>query len=1527
MKKVFIHLTSMLFIFCFTTLVKAQMGTSVHFRQSVDVQPYQKKKFRFTGAVKIITSDKNSKAQLWVRVDKKDKTTSFFDNMNNRPVLSKEWKKYSIEGTIDKDADKLFFGGICNYGGPFFFDDFKLEIEIKQGHWKEIPIVNSGFEQWSKEGKPIGWAGTIDQLKNYESNSSKEHSYRGQYALLITTNEYNVRFEHPVKEIRSHAKFEHISPEQGLPHSEVYCLLQDSQGFIWTGTKDGLARYDGYNFKVFRNDELDSLSISDNTITVIYEDQRNQLWIGTQSGGLNLFDRKNEHFYRFQHHPEDSLSLSQNFITAIYEDQENNLWVGTIIGGLNCLNQKTGQFTSYRAKGNDLFSLYTDRVSAICEDLNGILWVATYWGGLAYFDPETNKFHNYVLINEYKNYGSRYILSIYTDKKGMLWLATENGLYRFDPVKKEFVDLFLFSDPKIPNQFASLSKDSSGYLWFLGGGGVCSFDVSNQQIKIYKHKSEESNSIKSRVQCTLIDREGMLWLGTSEGIFRLNIIHEQFQQLPGKLSFSNNFDDEEIGPILEDSKDRLWVGTGNGLNQLNLKTGKNTLFQKNQEDSTSLQEHSFIYLYEDPKGEIWLSSENYGLTRFDQQKRNFQNFGTKSKNSLRYIHSIIEHKDNNLWLGTWGGLSQFERSSEKLFSIPWKSADGKGRSFTNISVLFKDRSEIIWVGTFYGELKYYNYDTQLFHDFTPTPEGTNIQRGKNSISCIHEDQEGIFWIGTSGNGFRRLDRKTRSYAHFTEKDGLINNGISGILEDEQGKLWISTQGGLSCFNPQTKQFRNYDINDGLPSNELGMGYKSKKTGTFYFGSKKGLVAFHPENIHENTQEPSIVITALNRYNIEESEGEAIPVIGISNKSSISFSYKNDLLGFEFAVLSFTKSAKNEYAYKMEGLSDQWIQLGTKREITFTNLSHGTYTLHVKGSNGDGVWNKEGLSLDIIITPPWWLTWWAYILYGLGILSILYFIYRFQLHRHLEHAENIRLKELDTVKTQLYTNITHEFRTPLTVIMGMAEEIAGNETQKKLIRRNSENLLNLVNQMLDLHKLESGTLKLKMVQGEVIGYLKYIMESFHSLAESKEIRMHFLSDPTEFMMDYDSEKLLHIISNLLSNSIKFTPQGGDVYVSVSVEHSLVNHQFEQIQIKVKDTGIGISAEKLPLIFDRFYQVEESNTRKGEGTGIGLALTKALVELLEGNISVKSEPGKGTEFELALPVKIQAMHEPAKDKKNIPMIAIETTDYQLINQPLKQHLPLALIIEDNPDVVQYLIACLEKEYQLEIGRDGKEGIEKAIKTTPDLIISDVMMPYKDGFEVTQTLKNDERTSHIPIILLTAKADVASKIEGLERGADAYMAKPFNKVELLVRLKNLMELRQKLRYYYLSIAGATPMDEAPLEAAAEQVVENNFVQKIRSVVEDHLDDNSLDVEKVCQELGMSHSQVHRKLNALTGYSTNKFIRYIRLTKAKVLLTKTGETIAAVAYDTGFNDPDYFSRMFKKEFGVTATDFREQI
>jgi signal transduction histidine kinase/ligand-binding sensor domain-containing protein/DNA-binding response OmpR family regulator len=1141
------------------------------------------------------------------------------------------------------------------------------------------------------------------------------------------------------------------------------------------------------------------------------------------------------------------------------------------------------------------------------------------------------------------------------------------------------------------------------------------------------------------------DRSGALWIGTRGG-GGLNLFDRQsksFTRYRNDPKSVNSLSNNSVRPIHEDRSGALWIGTENGLNLFDRQSQSFTRYQNDPQNPSSLSTNHISSICEDRFGALWIGTGN-GLNLFDRRSQSFTRYKTDPQNprslSNNFVWFIYGDRSGAMWIGTNDGLNLFDHQSRSFTRYRRDPQDSNSLSNNNVTSIYEDRSGALWIGTRGGGLNLFNRTSKSFTRYQNDTRNPN-SLSSNLIGPIYEDHAGAVWIGTF-DGLNLFDRASGVFKHFREKDGLPNNVVYGILEDGSGRLWLSTNKGISQFNPRTGEFRNYDASDGLTGNEFNVGaYCKTQDGMMYFGSVNGVTAFHPDSIRDNPYVPPVVITDLLLFNkpVEvgaDYEGFVLPQ-SVTTADEVVLSYRETVFALEFSALCFVSPGKHKYAYRLEGFDKGWMATDArKRFATYTNLDAGTYVFRVKGSNHDGFWNEEGRSLRIIITPPWWKSTLAYSAYAVLIGLMLYSIRRYEMNRlgwkhqmQLEHVQTEKLKEVDQMKSRFFANISHEFRTPLTLIMGpiqkwKAKAETGNspdvqvgdfktpsqklgegfqpltntgELQKDLgmAERNAHRLLRLINQLLDLSKLEAGGMKLQAAQGNIVPFVKGIAQSFQSSAGRRSVALNVETESDEIEAYFDRDKLEKILTNLLSNAFKFTPEGGSVAVSIQCHaerseesraapntgrddersrsmtqaaHDTLRLRPAQttsgaalrvtregyVTITVSDTGIGIPADQLDKIFDRFYQVDASQTREQEGTGIGLALTKELVELHHGSISVRSEVGKGTEFTVQVPLGREQFKDeevvdatPESLSLRIPLERDEAIPHmdQIVppsriphesgipesgasslestprnDEPEKSSSPLVLIVEDNADVRAYMKEYLVPDYQVIEASDGVEGIEKAREAIPDLIISDVMMPKKDGYELCRTLKLDEKTSHVPIILLTAKAGQENKIEGLETGADDYLTKPFDAKELLVRVKKLIELRRKLRERF-SVAHVLKPGEIAVTS-----MDNVFLQKVKAAVERHIGEEEFSVEELAQEVSMSRSQIFRKLTALTGRPPSDFIRYMRLHRAMDLLKKNAGTVSEIAYAVGFNSVTYFTKCFHQQFGVLPSELRKQ-
>jgi signal transduction histidine kinase/DNA-binding response OmpR family regulator len=764
-------------------------------------------------------------------------------------------------------------------------------------------------------------------------------------------------------------------------------------------------------------------------------------------------------------------------------------------------------------------------------------------------------------------------------------------------------------------------------------------------------------------------------------------------------------------------------------------------------------------------------------------------------------------------------------------------------------------------------------------------------------------------------------------------DGLPNEVVYGILPDDSGKLWLSTNKGLSRFNPQSRTFRNFDVKDGLQSNEFNTGaYFRSESGELFFGGIQGLNYFFPEDITDNPNKPPVVLTGIKLGNrpISNKTDPDLLSVSVTAVEQITFSYLDDVITFEFAALDYSAPEKNQYAYKLDGFNDDWIHSGHLSTATYTNLPHGTYTFRVKGSNNDGIWNEDGLALTVVVTPPWWHTIWAYGLYVILFLSVLYWLRRYELNRYnlknqlkIQKVQSDSLRNINELKSHFFANISHEFRTPLTMIIGQTETLLHAEDDKRKadrlisVNNNADRLLTLVNQLLDLSKLEAGKLELNPSHQNIVPFLKNLLFSFESLAESNQIQLNFYSSRAVIPLNFDAEKMEQIFANLLSNALKFSESGGRIDVVIVAEVP------DRIEIRIKDTGIGIPKDQLPFIFDRFYQVDQSGTRRHEGTGIGLSLVRELVELHQGSIRVTSEEGLGTEFILQFPFE-EVTIERSEDDVEINTASGSDVETGRQSPPdleymLSEHDELVLIVEDNAEVRSFIREQFASEYTVLEAANGLEGIKMSAATIPDLIITDLMMPELDGYQFCAKIRNDEKTSHIPIVMLTAKSGLDSKIEGLESGIDAYLTKPYHIRELRTVVKNLIEQRKNLKKQFSSATYFKP------SAIASSSVDQSFLMKAIEIVTQHIHEEDYLVENLALDLNMSVSQLNRKLKAMVDQPAGTFIRSIRLQRSAELLNQTDKTISEICFEVGFNDQAYFSRAFKKQYGKSPSAFRK--
>jgi signal transduction histidine kinase/DNA-binding response OmpR family regulator/streptogramin lyase len=1083
------------------------------------------------------------------------------------------------------------------------------------------------------------------------------------------------------------------------------------------------------------------------------------------------------------------------------------------------------------------------------------------------------------------------------------------------------------------------------------GGGLKRFDRDKKQFFQYSHDAKNVSSLSSNGVFSIYeDNTNVLWVGTyAGGLNKFDRDKEQFIHYFNDRDDPSSLCNNTVFSICEDSFGDLWVGTYDcGLNKYDREKEQFTNYFYDPDNPASLSDNDVLSIYEDNSGLLWVGTYGGGLNKYDRKKEQFtiyaHNPNDRTSLSKNEIFTIIEDNFGDLWIGTdGGGLNNFNKEKEQFTHYIHDPNNPASLSANRVFSIFEDKSGILWIGTDVGGLNKFDREKKQFTYYKYDPDDPS-SLSNNAVLSIYEDKSGVLWIGTYGGGLNKFNSEKEQFTHYRETDGLPNDVIFGILEDEYGNLWLSTNKGISRFTPGTGLFRNYDVRDGIQGNEFNQGaYHKSKNGNMFFGGINGLTKFHPDSVKDNPHITPIVITGFQLFNkpvpigIDTSNNRLILKKSITGTKEIELTYKDYVISFEFAALDFHIPEKNQYAYIMEGFDKDWTYTNADRRfVTYTNLDPGEYTFRVKGSNNDGIWNDEGTALIILITPPLWATTWAYIFYGIFIIFLFISARTYDLKRQrlkhqleLEHEHAKKLEEVDQMKSRFFTNISHEFRTPLTLILGPSENIiketSKEEIKKKAgtIKKNANRLLSLINQLLDLSKLDAGRLKLEASCGNIVTFVKGIAMSFESVGERKDILLKIKTTNNEIEVYFDRDKMEKILTNLFSNAFKFTPVGGKITVAIS------ETDMNSVTIKIRDTGIGISEEEIPRLFDRFYQVDSSQTREHKGTGIGLSLTKELVELHTGTISVESREGEWTEVTITLPLGKEDLlpdemveADESKVERKILVDDEETITSSQFEKPLPEDFDkdktIILVVEDNTDVREYIKESLGEDYQVEEAANGEQGVRKAENIIPDLIISDIMMPKMDGNELTRILKNDEKTSHIPIILLTAKTEHESKLEGLATGADDYLMKPFDTEELHIRIKNIIDNRRKLHKKFREGEYVSPRGKEKKLRSIDEL----FMNKIIEVIEQHISEEEFSIEEFGNEVGMSRSQLHRKLKALSGKSASRYIRSVRLARAKKKIDDQKGNISEIAYSVGFSSPAYFTKCFKDEYGYPPSD-----
>lgn len=1322
------------------------------------------------------------------------------------------------------------------------------------------------------------------------------------------------------------SRLESFTIEDGLSQGMIFDILQTKDGFLWIATKDGLNRYDGYNFKVFTNDAFDPFSLAQNGVTALFEDSRGLLWLGLDSKGLDVFDPGTGRFHHFTLDIEREVIVHGTEVRRITELPDGSICALKLGVGLVRIEVPNGWKNGLPEEAQleklskpTLISVKTDVNAQVSPEAildmnllqNGTL-LATSNHRQFLVEPQKN---TYKTINPgLVPIGTRWMAQGDEAFGGDLWVGQGSEIRRLRAGQiKAFV-------PSGDFCIITLSKGKKGHVWLSLCGKL--WDLEPGEDPDF---SKPDLTVDALITCVEQDRNGNIWLGTAGyGLRKLNAVSRLFNTGGQGISPSGlwrNTDGRYFGK--ENSTIKEYFPTTGQF-------AKASFFSKTPLDQLSL---AF-----EPDGSIWLlckavsSSKAAMLKQYTPDGRLVKTFAFGGK--IGNFDNLLRLSNGKLFVGTGDcRLVSFDPTNEHFEYFSFAHLFKDKASGVRIVALAEGENGMLWVGTQFGLVKCVptadGFDYHLIEANQNKRDGLN----NNSISCILPDPtnpDKTLWLGTKGGGINRMDIKTGKVRHITTADGLLNDVVYSVLpSNREGEFWCSTNRGLARLIVRKTEPFEFSITTftaalGLQDNEFNTNaYFKADNGELLFGGINGINRFFPDNIRTDTIPPSVFITGI-EINYQKSN-IACP----ENTRELALKHAQNNLSFEFAALDFTDPAKNRYRYRLVGLDEDWVETGSLRFAHFTHLAPGKYEFRVQGSNGESAWREAANPIVVIINPPWWQSKLAYYCYIVLVIWAVRKAYKIQIQRvkereqlAFEHRETKRIKELEQMKTNFFSNVTHEFRTPLTLIIEPLRQLLKNPddpdlTEKiRLAEKNSQRLLGMVNQLLDMAKLEGNSMTLDLRSGDFEQTVRGVFEAFQPLAVQRNIQLVLLVPDSIPPLDFDKDKTEIVLNNLISNALKFTPTGGHIQVDIGI-HKYSDGLYTDVFVAVKDTGIGIPTDALDKVFDRFYQVDDSHTRVGEGTGIGLALSKELAKLMRGDITVESKVGEGSTFTFWFPLlqKTASGHIGYLFVKYEPEIAFEES--APTRRPVSGEKPVVLIVEDNVDLRKFIGQSVSTAWQVVEAANGEEGVKKAIELLPDIVICDLTMPLKDGYALCEELKTNELTAHLPIILLTAKSAMEAKLKGLRTGADDYLTKPFQTEELLARMTNLVEQRKKLRQLF---AERPVLAEVQQEAfLSAQDIE--FLRRFKDLLEIHLSDDNLGVEDFAKKMFVSRVQLHRKLKAITNRSATEFIRDFRLERAHAMLMKREGLVGEIAIQVGFGNEKYFSTAFKEKFGVSPS------
>lgn len=1307
--------------------------------------------------------------------------------------------------------------------------------------------------------------------------------------------------------------FNHLMSENGLTTNSVVAIAQDENGFLWFGTPRGLNRFDGMKNKIFSKTNPVYDNLYSNYINALLRDSKNRLWIGTNTG-LNFYDEENDKFLRVKINAED-----RSTIKKIFEDSKGIIWLGTTNGLFALRNDDTSTVVRFKNVNGDNLS---DNITGICEDHRGNIWVGSatkltrLWAKNSKYQYE-EYFHD---PKNDKSLSSNSISDIHEDENNKLWIGTsKSGINLYDHTSNSFKRFNRENTGLVHDNVRSFLSRNKNELWIGTQEGLSILNTDNYTVTSYQHNTDNPKSISHNSIYSLFrDNNKSVWIGTFfGGVNRVDSIVTKFYfiQNDNRNSLPN-----VVSCIAEDSDNSLWMTTeGGGLVHYWPEMQTFKTYRHNSDDPTSIASNQTKVIYIDKDKQIWCGTNNGGLNLFDRQTETFKRIPLPGETAPPSIFTITEDRQNRFWVSTNNGIRIFERTGTTLREITIQVKSRSFGGFLTTSILH-DAKDNIWLASVDGLFRYRNNRIDT------------LVRPETAHSVI-EATDGSIWVGFQDKGLGRYNETSNKIDYIEAVNDAVKD-VFAILEDDAGHFWLSSSNGMHRYNPADGTVISYNAIDGVLNKEFMYNSRLKShSGEFFFGGVNGIIRFFPKEIPINTYKAPLVFTGLQLKNKEVSLHTKDELLkkDISKTQKLVFKYNQDIFSINFAMLNFIKSDKNKYAYKLSGFDEDWKQT-TSGNITYSNLKDGRYKLYVKGANNDGIWT-DPITMEIQVLPPVWKSWWAYLIYLLFISALVFLVTRFIFLRAVLKKEG----QLQQLKLNFFSNISHEVRTHLSLIANPVEKLMGSAhlntadtEQVTRIQRNTDRLLNLVNELLDFRKVDSNKQALTVAKQNIVPFLKEIFSNFEDMASAKNIDTSFVGTATKVPVYFDEKQMEKVFFNLLSNALKFTPQGGNITLSVETKAKFT-------EILVSDTGIGIPEKYLPNLFTNYYQVADYGDQN-TGYGLGLALSRKIAELHHGSIEVESRAATDkengfTQFRvILLNGDKHFLHD-----KNVTIIEKTSSITESAILPTKTPIEQldnintqgpstnsVLVVEDNPELRELLVQSLSEIYEVHEAVDGQAGYETARETIPDLIISDVMMPQMDGYQLTESIKSDDRTNHIPLILLTAKTTHEDQWEGLQKGADLYLSKPFSVSLLLLNVRNLLstqKLQQQkiLREVVALNVGTTNKNGSPA------VEEDSFFHTVLEIIDKKLDDADFGVERLSRDVGMSQPVLYKKIRALTNLSVNELIKVRRFRKAAELLLEGQLKINEIAYTVGFDDRKYFSKEFKKYYGVTPSEFTE--